>query len=306
VSASEQTFPLVPRRKLIGHAFGSLRSARRGAGYDVAGSRPYQSGDAMDTIDWNASARVSSALGRDEFIVRAHFAEEAPRVVIVCDRRPEMALYPPPFPWLAKRLAMRAAAMLIKESAASVHALIGYLDFDHDEAYWRRPESERRVLAAIDERLEDGKCTATQDTVELALDQLVAHRFSLPPGTFVFVLSDFLAPPPPDAWLAALAHRWDLVPVVIQDPVWEQSFPAIGGIAVPLADPVTGHVHEVRLTEAEAEARKRENEDRLSRCLEGFGELGVDPILLGSTAPDHILASFIAWADERMYTAVVA
>ena len=118
----------------------------------------------MDTIDWNASARVSAALGRDEFIVRAHFAEEAPRVVIVCDRRPEMALYPPPFPWLSKRLAMRAAAMLIKESAASVHALIGYLDFAEDEAYWRRPESERRILAAIDERLEDGACTATQDT----------------------------------------------------------------------------------------------------------------------------------------------
>jgi uncharacterized protein (DUF58 family) len=101
VSASEQTFPLVPRRRLIGHAFGALRSARRGVGYDVAGSRPYQSGDAMDTIDWNASARVSSALGRDEFIVRSHFAEEAPHVVIVCDRRPEMALYPPPFPWLS-------------------------------------------------------------------------------------------------------------------------------------------------------------------------------------------------------------
>jgi hypothetical protein len=201
---------------------------------------------------------------------------------------------------------MRAAASLIKESAASVHALIGYLDFAHDEAYWRRPESERRVLAAIDERLEDGEYTATHDTVELALEQLAAHRFALPPGTFVFVLSDFLAPPPADAWVAALAHHWDLVPVVIQDPMWEQSFPAIGGIALPLADPATGLVHEVRLTEAEADARKCENEDRLSRCLEGFAQLGVEPILLGSTAPDDILAGFIAWADERMYTAVVA
>ena len=260
----------------------------------------------MDTIDWNASARISSALGRDEFIVRAHFAEEAPRVVIVCDRRPEMALYPPPFPWLSKQLAMRAAALLIKESAASVHALIGYLDFDHDEAYWRRPESERRILAAIDDRLENTEYSAAQNTVELALEQLAAHRFALPPGTFVFVLSDFLVPPPPDAWLAALAHHWDLVPVVIQDPVWEQSFPAIGGVAFPLADPATGRVHEVRLTGAEADARKRENEDRLSRCLEGFAELGVESIVLGSSAADDILAGFVAWADERMYTAVVA
>jgi uncharacterized protein (DUF58 family) len=306
VPASEQTFPLIPRRKLIGHAFGSLRSARRGVGYDVAGSRPYRPGDPMDTIDWNASARVSSALGRDEFIVRAHYAEEAPRVVIVCDRRPEMALYPPPFPWLSKRTAMRAAALLIKESAASVHALIGYLDFAGEEAYWRRPESERRILAAIDERLEDGGFTATQDTVDRALEQLVAYHFSLPQGTFVFVLSDFLAPPPPDAWLAALAHRWDVVPVVIQDPVWEQSFPAVGGIAIPFADPVTGDVHEVRLSEAEADARKHENEERLSACLGGFAELGVEPVLLSSAAPDDILDRFVAWADERMYTAVVA
>jgi uncharacterized protein (DUF58 family) len=306
VPASEQTFPLVPRRKLIGHAFGSLRSARRGAGYDVAGSRPYQSGDAMDTIDWNASARLSSALGRDEFIVRAHFAEEAPRVVIVCDRRPEMALFPRPFPWLSKRLAMQTAALLIKESAASVHALIGYLDFAGDEAYWRRPESERRVLGVIDERLENAEFTATQDTVERALERLAAYQFALPQGTFVFVLSDFLAPPPPDAWLAALAYRWDVVPVVIQDPVWEQTFPAVGGTAVPFADPVTGRVHEVRLTDAEADARRREHEERLRLCLDGFAELGVEPILLSSAEPEEILAHFVAWGDERMYTAVSA
>jgi len=260
----------------------------------------------MDTIDWNATARLSSALGRDEFVVRAHFADEAPHVVVVCDRRPEMALYPPPFPWLSKQRAMRAAAMLIRESAASVHALVGYLDFAGDEAYWCRPEGERRVVAAIDERLEDGRYTATRDTVERALEQLGAYRSALPPGTFVFVLSDFLAPPPPDAWVAALAHRWDIVPVVIQDPVWEQSFPAVGGIALPFGDPATGRVHEVRLTEAEADARRHENEDRRRRCLEAFADLGVEPILLASAAPDDILVRFVAWADERVYAAVVA
>ncbi|MDX6438251.1 MAG: hypothetical protein QOF45_834 [Gaiellaceae bacterium] len=260
----------------------------------------------MDTIDWNASARLSSALGRDEFVVRAHFADEAPRVVIVCDRRPEMALYPPPFPWLSKERAMRAAAMLIRESAASVHALLGYLDFVAEEAYWCRPESERRVVAAIDERLEDDRYTATQDTLERALDQLGAHRLALPPGTFVFVLSDFLAPPPPDAWLAALAYRWDIVPVVIQDPVWEQSFPAVGGIALPFTHPGTGRVHEVHLTEAEADARRREHEDRLRRGLDDFAELGVEPILLSSAAPDDILVRFIGWADERVYAAGAA
>jgi hypothetical protein len=88
--------------------------------------------------------------------------------------------------------------------------------------------------------------------------------------------------------------------------VWEQSFPDVGGIAVPFADPATGRVHEVRLTEAEADVRRRENEERLRTCLHGFAELGVEPILLSSAAPEEILARFIAWADERMYTAVTA
>jgi len=306
VAASGQTFPLVPRRRLIGHSFGALRSARRGVGSDVASSRSYRSGDAIDTIDWNASARLSSALGRDEFIVRTHYADEAPHVVAVCDRRPEMALYPPWFPWLSKRGAMSAAVTLVRESAASIHALVGYLDFAGDEPYWCRPESERAVADAIDGRLADARFSATRDTVERGLEQLAAYRFALPPGTFVFVFSDFLAGPSRDAWLAALAHGWDIVPVVIQDPVWERSFPAVGGIALPLADPATGQVHEVRLTDAEADARRRENEERARACLELFAEVGLDPIELSCAAPDDVLARFVAWADERVYATVGA
>src|SRR5881397_1422303 len=106
-----------------------MRSARRGAGSDVAGSRVYRPGDDIDTIDWAASARLSSARGTDEFIVREHFAEEAPRVVIVADRRPEMALFPSWLPWLSKTDAARIAALLIADSAVAARGYSGYLDF---------------------------------------------------------------------------------------------------------------------------------------------------------------------------------
>src|ERR671932_2832113 len=99
---AEPTFPLVLRRRLVGLAYGAMHSARRGTGSDVAGSRPYRPGDDIDAIDWPASAKLSAAHGQDEFVVRERFAEEAPRVVIVCDRRPSMALYGAPFPWLSK------------------------------------------------------------------------------------------------------------------------------------------------------------------------------------------------------------
>ena len=88
-----QPFPLVPRRRLVGLPFGDLASRRRGHGSDVIGTRPYEIGDPVSTIDWFATARLSAASGRDEFIVRDHAADEAPRVVIVCDRRPAMGIY---------------------------------------------------------------------------------------------------------------------------------------------------------------------------------------------------------------------
>jgi uncharacterized protein (DUF58 family) len=100
VADARLTFKLVPRRRVIGLSFGAVRSLRRGAGLDVAGSRPYRPGDDMDVIDWAASARLSTARGSDEFLVRERFAEVAPKVVIVCDRRPNMEVYESPLPWL--------------------------------------------------------------------------------------------------------------------------------------------------------------------------------------------------------------
>ena len=46
------------------------------------------------------------------------------------------------------------------------------------------------------------------------------QSFSLtvnPAGSFVFILSDFLAAPSDRVLMDALEHRWDLVPVLIQE-----------------------------------------------------------------------------------------
>src|SRR5262249_12208582 len=81
--ASELTFPLVPRWRPAGSPFGRLRASRRGLGSSVAGSRPYRPGDSLAAIDWKSSARLSSVHAEPEFLVREHFADEAPRVVMV-------------------------------------------------------------------------------------------------------------------------------------------------------------------------------------------------------------------------------
>jgi uncharacterized protein (DUF58 family) len=296
------TFPLVPRRRLVGLAFGAMHSARRGMGSDVAGSRPYLPGDDVDTIDWGASARLSTARGADEFVVRERYAEEAPRVVIVCDRRPEMRLYGPASPWLDKRAAMAVAAEIISESAARARGFVGYLDHGHsgDEPFWRPPKSHSELWAIRERHLAFPEFNAPPDTLARALDFLSGHRRAVPAGSFLFVLSDFLVPPDEEAWAAALEYRWDVIPVVIQDPVWEQSFPLIDSLVVPIAD-ARGRVRPVRLRPGEAERRRDENEARREQLLAGFEAAGIEPILVSSSERELVYGGFLAWADEREF-----
>ncbi len=207
------TFPLVPRGRLVGLSFGTMRSLRRGSGSDVAGSRPYHTGDDIHAIDWAASARLSLARQRDEFIVRERFAEEAPRVVVVVDRRPEMQGLGPVLPWLDKAQAMRNTVELLLQSTALVGGFAGYLDFADGEAWWLPPQGGRRLGELREERLTSDVFGAPEDTLASSLAYLAQHPRAVTPGSFVFCLSDFLEPPGDESWLTALEHRWDIVPV---------------------------------------------------------------------------------------------
>jgi hypothetical protein len=278
-----------------------MRSLRRGSGTDVAGSRPYRPGDDIDAIDWAASARISTARGSDEFIVRERFAEEAPRVVILCDRRPEMALYPESLPWLSKPTVMLEAGRQIADSAAKARGLVGYLDYANGdpEPFWRPPHSQQDYWRVKESHLLWPEYRAPADNLTNAFHHLIDARRSLPPGSFVFVLSDFLAPPPPEMWATVVELPWELVPVIIQDPTWEQSFPPVSSVIVPLADPGTGVLKAVRLSRRDATRRKHENEERLENLLEDMRRFGLEPLLLATTDRDEIYRSFLSWADLR-------
>jgi uncharacterized protein (DUF58 family) len=293
------SFPLVPRGRLIGLSFGTMRSLRRGRGSDIAGSRPYQAGDDVHAIDWAASARLSSARGTDEFIVREHYADEAPRVVIVCDRRPGMSFFAPPLPWVDKAEAMRQAARLIMESASLVGGFVGYLDHGDGDPYWVPPRGVRRLWEQMEERLPSETFSAPPDTLERSFDHLAEHRRSVAAGSFVFCLSDFIPSPAEPVWMAARESRWDVVPVVIQDPTWEQSFPDVSGIEVPLRHATTGRSVPVRLTRREAVAQRDANEERFRGLLQSFTELDLDSVLVSSDNRDQILGSFLEWAEAR-------
>ncbi len=297
--SGSQTFQLISRRRLIGLTHGTMRSVRRGRGTEVAGSRAYRPGDDIRSIDWAASARMSSARGADEFVVRERYADEGPRVVVVADRSPELSFFSPPLPWLDKAAAMRQATEIVVASAAQAGGFVGYLDYADGEPFWLPPRGERRLAYLREERARDAGWDAPADGVERALEHLFEHRRNVTAGSFVFVFSDFLDPPSRETWLTAVEHLWDVIPIVIQDPVWEQSFPDVSGIVVPLRDPRSGRITHVRLSKQEVAARRRENEERLRALLEELTLLDLDPVLLSSSEPSDVLAAFLDWNEYR-------
>jgi uncharacterized protein (DUF58 family) len=294
---SARTFDLVPRRRFVGVSFGRRRSTRRGQGDEVVGSRPYRPGDHVAWIDWAASARLSAARGTDEFVVRQYLAQEAPRVAILVDRRPSLGLFGHATPWLDKPTAVLSAAESIAASAVDALGEVAYLDHAAADghAFWLPPGGRRR-LTDIRARLADAPFSAPPRALELGLQALLRHGHVLPPGSFVFVLSDYLAPLRPAEWTRLRALRWDVVPVVIQDPTWEQSFPDVGGVVVPFADPATGRVAPTRFTRREVHELALGHERRLDRALRTFRHLGFDPVVVGT---EDGFAPLAAWAARR-------
>jgi hypothetical protein len=311
VATPTDVIPLHPRRRLLGTASGGSTSLRRGGRADIASSRPYRPGDHFRTIDWKASARLSSARQDDEFIVRERFAEEIPAVVLVVDRRPEMALYPADLPWLHKPAAVHAAARVLVASALNERSLVAYLDYASHPGetsagtpYWEPPRSQSNVWqAGLRDRLGDylgHDFDAPKDNVALALTFLATVRSAVPIGSFVFVLSDFIEPIPLEAWGQAVNRGWDVVPVIIQDPVWEQSFPPIAGVVMPLADARGESARQVRLDAREVEERRRFNSARLELLQRDFVRLGLDSVVINDGADQAVHAALLDWAEARL------
>jgi hypothetical protein len=115
----------------------------------------------------------------------------------------------------------------------------------------------------------------------------------------VFILSDFLSPPTEAAWAWIVELPWEIVPVLIQDPVWEQSFPDVSSVVVPLVDPRTGRPKLVRLSRREARERREANEARFAETVTFLEGLGLDPVVVSSSDPEEIYTRFLEWVALR-------
>lgn len=256
--SSDPVVPLVPRRRIAGLPYGDSSSVRRGGPYDRIGSRPYRPGDDPRRIDRHASARLSSVSDRDELIVREHNAEERPTVGLGVDPGPTMTLHPPDLPWLHKPSAVAEVERIVQASAQRIRSRLVRLE-------------------------------------SLASEELPA---SLGRGSIVFWVSDFLDFPTDETWEHLLARDWDVVPVVLQDPTWEQSFPDVSGVCLPLANP-HGRLQPTLLGRRDALRRRDENQARFASIVARLEDLGLEPILLDTSDPDAVLEGLLAWAGGR-------
>jgi uncharacterized protein (DUF58 family) len=253
-------FTLPARRRVAGRDLGTMHGLRRGGSSDPTATRPYRSGDDPRLIDHRSSAKLATARGSDDLLLREHLADLSPPVALVVDPSPSMGLYPAESPWLHKPAVVRAVDRLVGESARAARSVV-------------LPPRTSLEHAVLDGRLRR--------------------------GSFVFVVSDFLEPVDPGVWLEALARGLDPVPVVVQDPVWERSFPAVAGAVLPIVFADIGGGAALRLRASEISAHRARNEERFDQLGSTFTRMGIDAVVIESHDEVAVLRAFVLWSELR-------
>jgi uncharacterized protein (DUF58 family) len=288
--SSSPLLELEPHVRIIGSLFGTAPSRRRGTSDDVVSGRPYQTGDDVRRIDWATSARLSALRGEDHFVVRESYGEEAPIVCFTVDRSASMGLYPREYPWLHKPDAVRQMAEVVALSAGHYHCPLSFLD----EGSWR-PPSTSTGLPEIMELLEEGDYAGADDTLDSLFGRLQSVEHLLPGGSFIFCCSDFLQVPTERTLAMIIDADWALVPVIVQDPLWEQSYPeAAAEVALPVLDE-SGQFRLLRQSRVEVSERRQAHEARLRRLEELFTGYGFPPIIVSELGPDALGDALRSW-----------
>ena len=292
-------FPLIPRKRVpFGVAFGRFISQRRGVGYDYRGPRHWEPGDDMHQLDHKTTMRQSAFKQSFDPWIREHHADVSLRAVVIVDRSPRMQRYPIWSPWLKKPEAIVRVGSVVVASAKHAGAFVGYLDFadwaKDQEPFWRPPNQETEAAKIIEKYLPHKHFTAPNTTLNDAFLFLLGLSRDLPQESFVFVLSDFLAIPDRELF-QEVVNRWDTIPVVIQDPVLEASFPVWKEGIMPIPAFLPGSPKTAR----GSRKQRQEHEQRLAAIREMFYELGLVPVFVNDVTHEHILQRFFVHVDER-------
>lgn len=313
----KKTIELIARsQRASGFLFGDVPSTAVGPGLEIADVRPMQPDDEPQYIDRIATAWLESIDEDADPLIRERFTELVLPVLFVVDRGPTMSLYDPEvFPHLLdKDWVVNVVGHTLAESAFQKNCYVGYLHqarFNHPNFvkrergfFWKEPnlQGEERVRKVQRKYFPKREFFAPEDTLKRQFQFLsVCSPVDLPPGTMCFILSDFFAMPPKDQWRWLLKRMGlDLVPVLIQDPRLEQSFPVeFANIEIPYTDPHSGRVMRIAFTKGEARELKKRHEMRYRQIVKRFQDLRLDPIIISRNDPTYIFQQLSIWAKQR-------
>lgn len=270
-------------RRIHGLVPGDFRAHGRGFGTELAAVRPYQPGDDVRHIDWNATARTTVPH------VRERVPERAIDTHLLLDVSPSMA-----FGTADRRKAdvAEGVALAVAHIATRHANRLGVMTFGGNDTVRSAPRGGRLGLLLA---LRAARTDVADSTDVSAADTSAARALRLVAGTgsrrgLVVVVSDFRGP---RDWLrpmAAAAQRHDVLAVEIRDPR-EDELVDVGQLT--LIDSETGR--EVRVDTSSTKLRRRFSEaaaaERAALAADLRGTLARHVVL--STANDW-LRSFAA------------
>jgi uncharacterized protein (DUF58 family) len=233
---------LTIRRRLAGLLPGDQLSATHGPGTELAQVRPYQPGDDVRLIDWNATARTG------EPHVRVHQAERTLVTWLVLDTSPSMT-----FGTADRRKAdvAEGVAVALGHVATRRGNRLGVINFGGRTPQALPARAGRPgllgLLATLRREPEpDGSGTTSLGEVLKRTGHLARQR------GLVAIVSDFRGPRDWRQPLLELAHRHEVLAIEIRDPR-EQELPNVGDLW--LVDPETGR--QLRVDTAQRSLRER-------------------------------------------------
>jgi uncharacterized protein (DUF58 family) len=281
---------LTVRRRIESLLAGEHRAASLGIAMELAQVRPYQPGDDVRLIDWNATARMN------EPHVRLHVAERALTTWLLFDASASMG-----FGTALRRKAdvAEGVVLAVGHVASRRGNRLGLLTYGHSDPLYVPPRQGRVGLVGVLLQMRD---VASRDEFaapavpDSLADGLSRSRRHARERSLIVIVSDLRGPRDWAGGLRELCVRQDVIVCEIRDPA-EEALPDVGEIV--LVDPETGRHVRVdtsrrRFRERYATAAAEERE----LVAQDIRSAGADHILL-STGDDWLRPLVLGLANRQ-------
>ncbi len=269
--------------RLVSETFsGEYVSTFKGQGIEFAEVREYIPGDDVRSIDWNVTARTGIP-----FVKKFNETREL-TLLIACDVSGSQQFGS----WdkLKQETAAELAA-LFAFAALRNNDKVGLLLFSDQVELFVPPRKGKKHILRLIRELIAFEPQHTRTDIGLCLETLLKV---LKHQSIVVLISDFLALPTQfEKPFKLAAKKFDLIPVVVQDPL-EQRMPHVP-VCLSVTDPETGETDELSLSDDALNERLHVLHQELQYALKKlFTPFKIEPIVVDTqhSPADPVVAFF--------------